>query len=69
MSNDTIDNIYDIGLNAGAKGGKLLGAGAGGFILFYVDKNKHNKFLKAFDKKNYVRFNIDYNGSKIHEIK
>ena len=32
--------IYDAGIEAGAIGGKLLGAGGGGFILFYVPKNK-----------------------------
>ena len=39
-------------IDAGASGGKLLGAGAGGFILFYVEDNKKNKFLKAFNIKN-----------------
>ena len=68
VSNKIIDNIYDKGIEAGAEGGKLLGAGAGGFVLFYVDKNKQNNFLKAFDKKNYLRFNIDYNGSKTFKI-
>lgn len=69
VSNKIIDNIYDKGIEAGASGGKLLGAGAGGFVLFYVDKNKQNKFLKAFNKKNYLKFNIDYNGSRTYEIK
>ena len=69
VSNKIIDNIYDKGIEAGARGGKLLGAGAGGFVLFYVDKNKQSKFLKAFNKKNYLKFNIDYNGSRTYEIK
>ena len=34
VSNNVIDNIYDKAIDAGASGGKLLGAGAGGFILF-----------------------------------
>ena len=36
VSTDRIDQIYDLGLKAGALGGKLLGAGGGGFILFFV---------------------------------
>src|SRR5271156_6290917 len=36
ITNATIDEIYDAGISAGALGGKLLGAGGGGFMLFYV---------------------------------
>ena len=43
ISTNEIDMIYDKALNAGALGGKLLGAGGGGFMLFYVpDENKEN---------------------------
>ena len=38
VSNPVIDKIYKKGISSGALGGKLLGAGAGGFILFYVKK-------------------------------
>ena len=69
VSNNIIDEIYERGIEAGAGGGKLLGAGAGGFVLFYVDQKKHIKFLKAFNKKNYLKFNIDYSGSKTFKIK
>ena len=36
VSNKTIDEIYDIGIKNGALGGKILGAGGGGFMLFIV---------------------------------
>ena len=69
VSNKLIDNIYEKGIEAGATGGKLLGAGAGGFILFYVEKKKQEKFLRVFDQKNYLKFNIDYNGSQTFKSK
>jgi D-glycero-alpha-D-manno-heptose-7-phosphate kinase len=47
ISNDTIDEIYKTGLNAGALGGKLLGAGGGGFILFFVRPEQHETVKQA----------------------
>ena len=41
-----IDEVYNLGIKNGSFGGKLLGAGGGGFILFYVDKNHIYKFKK-----------------------
>jgi D-glycero-alpha-D-manno-heptose-7-phosphate kinase len=46
ISNDTIRTIYEKGIKAGALGGKLLGAGGGGFFLFFVSPEKHKKVLK-----------------------
>lgn len=68
VSNSIINHIYDKAIDAGASGGKLLGAGAGGFILFYVEDNKKNKFLKAFNKKQYINFEFENSGSKILKI-
>jgi len=65
VSNKIINNIYEKAIDVGASGGKLLGAGAGGFILFYVEDNKRDKFLKAFKKDSYIDFNFERNGSKI----
>jgi D-glycero-alpha-D-manno-heptose-7-phosphate kinase len=68
VSNNVIDNIYDKAIDAGASGGKLLGAGAGGFILFYVENNKKNKFLRAFNNKQFIKFDFENLGSKILKI-
>ena len=54
ISNSKIDNLYNFGLKNGALGGKLLGAGGGGFLLFYVDSHKMKKFKKKMKKKNII---------------
>ena len=51
ISNSIIDNKYNLGKKNGAIGGKLLGAGGRGFILFYVPQKKHENFVNNFDKK------------------
>lgn len=50
ISNLQIDEMYEFGKKSGASGGKLLGAGGGGFILFYVEENEHKKFLKNMNE-------------------
>ena len=54
ISNPYIDKIYQKAKNAGAIGGKITGAGGGGFILFYVPKNKQNDVRNALNKLLYV---------------
>jgi D-glycero-alpha-D-manno-heptose-7-phosphate kinase len=68
VSNSIINDIYDKAIDAGASGGKLLGAGAGGFILFYVEDNNKNKFLRAFSNKQYIKFDFENLGSKIIKV-
>ena len=65
ISNKDIDDIYDAGIKAGALGGKLLGAGGGGFMLFYVPKDKQEKVKTALKTKLFVPFRFEYTGSKI----
>ena len=48
ISNRKIDELYQTALKSGATGGKLLGAGGGGFLLLYVPKIHHEKFKKNF---------------------
>ena len=60
-----IDKIYSLGKASGALGGKLLGAGGGGFILFYIKKNKLNKLRKKLSKFMIIPFDISKNGSEI----
>ncbi len=65
VSNHQIDQIFSEAYSKGAYGGKILGAGGGGFILFLVPKNKQKKFLKTFHKFLKVPFRIDNTGSQI----
>lgn len=65
ISNPKIDFIYEKGLKQGAIGGKLLGAGSGGFILFYVPKDKQQKFLINLKNVIKISFRFAKEGSKI----
>lgn len=69
VSNKKIDDLYQKALDAGSSGGKLLGAGAGGFVLFFVEDNKREKFIKAFTNHPYINIQIDFEGSKIIKLK
>lgn len=65
ITTNEIDNIYSSAIKAGALGGKLLGAGGGGFILFYVEKNKQEKVKEALSGLLNVPFNFENEGTKI----
>jgi len=65
VSNTTIDSIYQLGLESGASGGKLLGAGGGGFFLFYVPAENHRKFLEGMSAFHVIDFEIGASGSTI----
>lgn len=65
ISNGDIDSIYEIALKNGAIGGKLLGAGGGGFLLFYCEKQHQAKLIKALHKLPYFDFKFDHEGSKL----
>jgi D-glycero-alpha-D-manno-heptose-7-phosphate kinase len=69
VSNKKIDDLYEKALDAGSSGGKLLGAGAGGFVLFFVENNKREKFIKAFKNHAYINIQIDFKGSRIVKLK
>ena len=60
-----IDEIYKEGLLAGALGGKILGAGGGGFILFVVPPENQANLQKRLSKLVHVKFNFDSVGSNI----
>jgi D-glycero-alpha-D-manno-heptose-7-phosphate kinase len=68
LSNKTIDDLYEKGISAGASGGKLLGAGAGGFLLFYVESKYKKLFLSKMKKNKVVDFEFSKDGSKIINI-
>ena len=65
ISNSIIDHNYNIGRQNGALGGKLLGAGGRGFILFYVPRKNQDYFLNKFPKKAILPFKFTNNSSKI----
>lgn len=65
ISNNSIDDLYNKGIKAGALGGKLLGAGGGGFLLFYVEKDKQENVLKALDELMHVPFQFESEGSTV----
>ena len=65
ISNSTIDDIYHTAIDAGALGGKLLGAGAGGFMMFLASKSRHQEIKKRLSNLKQVDFNIESTGSKI----
>ena len=60
ISDKRIDEMYDIAMANGASGGKLLGAGGGGFLLFYCEKYKQKRLDSVLGlKKMQVRFERD----------
>jgi len=65
ITNSAIDKIYNDALKAGALGGKLLGAGGGGFILFFVDPEKQEKVKNKLNDLLYVPFRFEKLGSQI----
>ncbi len=65
ISNDSIDGLYQKALMAGAIGGKLLGAGGGGFLLFYVEKDKQPMVRRALEQLLYVPFTFENHGARI----
>ena len=66
VTNDTIDSIYDTALKNGAIGGKISGAGGGGFFTFYCNKN-HAALRSAMASKGLkeLNYSFDLDGSKI----
>lgn len=65
VSTETIDHLYDKGIKAGALGGKLLGAGGGGFLLFYVQPEKKQLLINAMSDLLYIPFRFENGGSQV----
>ena len=65
VSNPQIDDWYKLARKNGSIGGKLLGAGGGGFLLFYAPEKKHNKIINALSELSYQEFSFEPQGSKI----
>ena len=60
---EELKEFYDRGIESGAEGGKILGAGGGGFFLFWVDPNKRQSFLERISPKIVVSVKITQQGS------
>jgi len=67
MSNSEIDDWYELAIKNGALGGKIMGAGGGGFMLFCVENGKRKTLRKAMEKQGlrYMDFKFDWEGVKV----
>lgn len=65
ISTSEVDALYEKAITSGALGGKLLGAGGGGFMLFFVEPEKQEKFRHILSDYLEVPFTFDFEGSKI----
>lgn len=65
VSTGSIDELYEKGMKAGALGGKLLGAGGGGFLVFYVQPEKQEAVREAMKELMYIPFKFENNGTQV----
>jgi D-glycero-alpha-D-manno-heptose-7-phosphate kinase len=65
MSNGDIDRWYQLALENGALGGKLIGAGGGGFLMFYAEEKRRLRHAMMAEGLREVRFGFDFEGTKV----
>ena len=65
ISNNHIDDLYDKAIRYGALGGKVSGAGGGGFLMMYVPVEKQDYFVKKMSGMKVMKFAIDHKGSRV----
>lgn len=65
VSTNSIDGLYEKGIAAGALGGKLLGAGGGGFLVFYVQPEKQEPVREAMKDLMYIPFQFENGGTRV----
>lgn len=65
ISTGSIDELYEKGMSAGALGGKLLGAGGGGFLVFYVQPEKQQAVREAMKDLMYIPFRFEDSGTRV----
>ena len=68
ISTNSIDELYAKGIAAGALGGKLLGAGGGGFLVFYVQPEYKESVMKAMSDLLYIPFEFENSGTRVIHI-
>ena len=64
VTSSHIDSLYETAMQNGAKGGKLLGAGGGGFLLVYCDEELQPKLEKSLNIKRFP-FSFEYDGTSV----
>ena len=64
----SLDEIYNTALNAGALGGKILGAGGGGYFLFIVHPKKQSELKLKLKKLQFIDFDLTNQGSELFKI-
>ena len=65
VSTNSIDGLYERAIQAGALGGKLLGAGGGGFLVFYVQPEKQKAVMEAMSDLMYIPFRFEEGGTRV----
>jgi D-glycero-alpha-D-manno-heptose-7-phosphate kinase len=65
ISTESIDGLYEKGIKAGALGGKLLGAGGGGFLVFYVQPEKQGAVRETMKDLMYIPFQFEDGGTRV----
>ncbi|MEM3839286.1 MAG: hypothetical protein QXF01_01765 [Candidatus Micrarchaeaceae archaeon] len=65
ISNAYIDRLYNTAIQNGAEGGKIIGAGGGGFFLFFAQPEKHGRIIEALPELRPLKFGFEDEGSKI----
>ncbi len=65
VSTESIDSLYRRGIEAGALGGKLLGAGGGGFLIFYIEPDRQENLRKAMENLMYIPFAFEQGGTRV----
>jgi len=68
ISNYIIDEMYETAMKSGALGGKIVGAGGGGYLLLYAPMKNHSKLEEAMTKYKKLDFNFENEGSKLVKI-
>ena len=68
VSSLSLDQIYNTAINAGALGGKILGAGGGGYFLFIADPKDHKNIKNKLKKLKHINFELTEGGSKVFEV-
>ena len=65
MSNDQINHWYQLARSNGAVGGKLIGAGGGGFLMFLCEEGSRVRHMLTEEGLEEIRFRFDFEGAKV----